>query len=510
MTAEEGPRGTRGLDIRLSRTDWGFKGKNYLFLIAIDQYKFWTPLKCAKNDVKKFARILQSKYQFEGSDITYLPDSRASLRNILTEFRNLANKVTEEDNLIVYFSGHGHYIREIETGYWIPQNAHMEETYEDEFINTVIIVDKLRAIKSLHTFLIVDACFSGSLLATKKGASPTRSERHKSRRVFTSGRADELVDDGPEGGHSPFANALLNSLIDNTKPYISASRLIVEVKENLNSEQSPQEGRIRGDDGGDFVFHVKISEAEIWASLIKRPDKDAYKKFAEQFPNSIYYEEAIETYEWLTAIQINTISALMDYREKYRGKGKHIQMAIRAIDALEEEKCWQKTKSKNTCSAYCDYVDQYPNGKYAKEAEEMIIKLCTDSDDKGLERILPPDPTVPVNLEEEKAWGAAQKENTFLSYQNFTQSFADSKYVSEAKQKMKALDKMASDKIKIESASTLEIEKSALSMKDKIHALEKLINNSKRYFQDYPAGSNNIQVKKIKDNSQIRLLNLLR
>lgn len=93
---------------------------------------------------------------------------------------------------------------------------------------------------------------------------------------------------------------------------------------------------------------------------------------------------------------------------------------------------------------------------------------------------------------------------------NFTQSFADSKYVSEAKHMMKALDKMASDKIRIESASTLEIEKSPLSMKDKIHALEKLINNCKPYFQGYPAGSNNIQVKKIKDNSQIRLLNLLR
>jgi len=202
---------------------------------------------------------------------------------------------------------------------------------------------------------------------------------------------------------------------------------------------------------------------------------------------------------------------LMQYLERYRNKGKHAPMAIRALDALEEEKCWQKTKSKNTSSAYYQYVGQYPNGMYVKEAEEMIKKLCADEDDKGIEPILPtPDPIASANLDGEKAWSDAQLQDTFLAYQSFCQSFADSKHVSEAKLKMKALDKMAADKIRIESASTIEIEKSRLSMKDKIHTLEKLLKNCKRYFQDYPAGSNNIQVKRIKDNSQIRLLNLLR
>jgi len=498
-----------GLDIRLGKTNWGFKGKNYLFLIAIDQYDYWSKLKCAKNDVEKFKTILTSKYQFEEADITYLSDTKASLRNILAGFRNFANKITKDDNLIIYFSGHGHYIPEIETGYWIPQNAHCDEDYEDEFINTVVIVDKLRAIKSLHTFLIVDACFSGALLAHKKG-SITRTEQHKSRRVFTSGRHDELVNDGPEGGHSPFAESLLNVLIENTNRYISVSRLIVEIREKLKGNQSPQDGRINDDDGGDFVFHVKISEAEIWASLVKQNDKDAYKKFAEQFPNSAYREDAVEMYEWLTASETNTIKALTSYLEKYRGKGKHAPMAISALDALEEEKCWQKTKSKNTCSAYYQYIGQYPNGKYVKEAEEMIKKLCADEDEKGRERILPIGPTTPVNLEEEKAWSDAQKEDTFLAYQDFSQSFADSKHVSEAKLKMNTLDKMASDRIRIESASTIEIEKSPLSLKDKVNLLEKLIKTCKKYFQDYPAGRNNIQVKKIKDNSQIKLLNLLK
>jgi hypothetical protein len=182
---------------------------------------------------------------------------------------------------------------------------------------------------------------------------------------------------------------------------------------------------------------------------------------------------------------------------------------------LEEEACWQNAKSKTGLSGYFYYLTQYPGGKYAEEAKKMIEKLGDPQDHKALKkgleiqkRSLSPEPGVTVN--EEKAWRDAKKQDTFVAYQNFSQSFADSKYVPEAKLKMNALDKMASDKIRIESASTIGVEKSRLSSKEKIHSLEKLIKNCKRYFQDYPAGNSNLQVKKIKDNSQLRLLNLLR
>jgi uncharacterized caspase-like protein len=205
----DGQIATRGLDFDFSEAGWGFSGKNYLFVIGIDKYQHWTPLKCAVKDVRDFVKILTERYQFDESQVFTLLNEEGTQKNILHTFRELAKKITSNDNLIIYFSGHGHYDEVSKTGYWIPVDAETGHENEYQFINTAIIVDRLRGIDTLHTFLIIDACFSGTLI-TQIRSSP-RSERYKSRRVFTSGRA-EVVRDGPEGGNSPFAKGILNHL----------------------------------------------------------------------------------------------------------------------------------------------------------------------------------------------------------------------------------------------------------------------------------------------------------
>lgn len=529
---------TRGLAIASVAESWRFKGQNYLYTIGIDQYKYWTPLKNAVKDVQDFAAILMNHYQFDKDHHFALLNEEATLKNILKYFRELFQIITPEDNLVIYFSGHGHYDEPTKTGYWIPREANEGIEYEHEFINTAIIFDKLKNINSLHTFLLIDACFSGALLYRNK--SKPRPEQYKSRLVFASGR--EVVSDGAEGDNSPFAKAIIRGLTRNTDKYISASELVVEVKKvvNNNTKQTPIDSRLinSGDEGGDFIFHLKMSEAEVWAKTISLNTKEMYKKFMERFPQSAHYQEAQEAYDWLMAHQGNNIQSILRYLNRYQPHGKHVPLAIKTLENLEEEERWKKAKAEGTYASYYNYLQRYPTGKYVAEAKEKINQLAGDEDAKAWEIaklehteaaylayiteypdgrhvdeandiihklpgqrtwrgdtdsdriVLPPaDPIKPTP--EHQAWEKAKNANTYIAYHDFLLAHPDSRFVEEAQKIMQEKDDIALNRIKIMAASK------TLSLKEKIRQCI-------RYFDEFPGADNNIYVKQIKDQLEIR------
>jgi hypothetical protein len=487
MGTESEIPGTRGLEIQIDETSWGFKGKNYLFLIGIDKYQHWPPLKCAVKDIQDFADLLISRYQFEKANVIMLKDEDATENNIINMFIDLAEKkITSDDNLIVYFSGHG--CEKANTGYWIPVDAPKDQP--GQFINTAIIADWLKNINSLHTFLIVDACFSGKLVSQLRGS---RSEKFRSRRIFTSGRA-EVVADGREGENSPFAKGMLLSLRQNTKPLIYVSRLIAEVKEYVEREakQKPMDASIinSDDEGGEFIFHLKLSEAEIWANVVQQHKKEIYKKFVEDFAGSPHSTEALDAYDWLSAFEKGTVEALTNYIVDHV-EGKYLAQAIDTLDDAH----WKEAKAKNTVVSFVEYLRQFPKGKYAQEAKDSIKKFRQHEDDSSIEKkvaeervLRPPDITM-AKPDDEAAWNKAKDTNTFIAYQNFKLSFPDGKYAEEAKTKGEYLDRVAVNQIKIMAASNL-------PCKQKI---EKCIN----YFNEFPGASNNSVVKQIKDKLEI-------
>lgn len=513
--------GTKGLDMEKAKQSWGFKGQNYLFTIGIDRYKHWPPLHCAVKDVEDFAKVLLDHYQFDEDNWISLKDEEATEQQILSKFRDLAKMVTPEDNLIMYFSGHGHYDEVTKTGYWIPVNARKEVEYEHEFINTAIVVDRLKNINSLHTLLVIDACFSGTLV-TQIRSSP-RSERYKSRRVFTSGRA-EVVHDGPEGGNSPFARGILYNLKQNTDKYVPASKLIVDVTEYVEkeSQQTPTDARLvnADDQGGDFVFHLKMSEAEIWASVVQQNTKDAYRKFIEQFPQSEHQPEAREAYDWLTAREEDSLHSLQQYLNKYQPGGKHVPVAIKTLKEIEEEQFWEQCTNKDTLSYYYDYLYKYPEGKHAKEALQRTKQMSADTDDESFREAIEKNTTEAYQdyvkksgnkkhvekaekklsnltapsseaLEEKKAWKSAQETDTYEAYYDFTEAYPQSRFLEEARTAMKRMDDIALNQIRLMES------KKNMAIQDKVKQCV-------AYFDKFPGAPNNQKVKQIKDRLEIQ------
>ncbi len=396
-------------------------------------------------------------------------------------------KITSDDNLIVYFSGHG--CEKAKTGYWIPVDAPKDQP--GQFINTAIIADWLKNINSLHTFLIVDACFSGKLVTQLRG-SAAKSEKFKSRRIFTSGRA-EVVADGKEGENSPFAKGLLLTLAQNTKPFVYASRLIAEVKEYVEREakQKPMDASIvnADDEGGEFVFHLKLSEEEIWATVVKQNNKDVYQKFVSDFPNSIYKADALDASAWLNAFEKNTVAALTKYIIDHVPNGKFIEQAKEKLD----EATWQKAQADKTILGFAEYIRQFPQGKHVKDAREAMEKIQKSLDPTSEEveiakerELLPPDPVIAAKPDDGAAWKEAEKGNTFLSYLDFVQRFPNSDHTQQAKELMERLDKIETNKIKMMAATP------GIDCNEKI-------NRCIQYFRDYPSAANNDVVKKIKN-----------
>ena len=252
------------------------KRTNYLLAIGIDDYQHVPKLYNCVKDVNDLIEVLTNKYLFEKKNIKTLFNEKATRRNIYQAFMKMAETLTADDNLIVYFSGHGEYNKIIGKGYWIPVNA--EERDYSQYFNNSEIKDLLSAIKSHHTFLISDSCFSGALFAKGLGKNVSRRyEKDPSRWGLTAGR-NEIVSDGKPGDNSPFAESLLYRLKNTDKP-IGVAELCAHVTEYVqaNSNQTPigEPLKVEGHKNGQFVFHLKNQKSEaqlLWEKIGKQPE----------------------------------------------------------------------------------------------------------------------------------------------------------------------------------------------------------------------------------------------
>ncbi len=232
--------------------------KNYLVVIGINNYLYWPKLNNAIKDASDVASTLISKYNFEFDNIVMLKDEQATRSNIYNSMRGLIEKLTQQDNLLIYYSGHGYFDQLLNEGYWVPVEAHTNSN--GDYISNTEILKIINNINSQHTFLIADACFSGSLFSETTRGYSENVEKYKSRWGLVSGRL-EVVSDGALGDNSPFAKNFIGFLKQNEKDKFPASELIQYVKMKVaeTSDQTPLGNPLKnaGDEGGEFIFYKR-------------------------------------------------------------------------------------------------------------------------------------------------------------------------------------------------------------------------------------------------------------
>ncbi len=238
--------------------DLTLERKNHLLIISIDQYKYWPVLGNAVSDAENLANVLNKKYGFESTNIIEVKDSLATRQGVIDGFKNLITNVGPNDNVIIYFSGHGYFDATLGEGYWIPVDA--KKGQDGDYLPNSFMIQLMKKVNCKHLFLVADACFSGSLFNSTNRGYTDNVGKYKSRWGLASGRL-EYVSDGASGEHSPFNKYLVEYLEKNKKEEFSVSEIVQYVKINVANEtnQSPIGNPLSGlgDEGGEFVFKIK-------------------------------------------------------------------------------------------------------------------------------------------------------------------------------------------------------------------------------------------------------------
>ena len=128
-----------------------------------------TDLEEPGKDAANIKRKLETEYTFEPKNVVMLSDP--SRGQILDQFDRLSRELTEKDNLLVFYAGHGYWDEQTSQGYWLPSDA--SQNRRRDWIANSTVVDYMNGIKTKHTLLVADACFSGGIFKTRSAlASP--------------------------------------------------------------------------------------------------------------------------------------------------------------------------------------------------------------------------------------------------------------------------------------------------------------------------------------------------
>ncbi len=230
-------------------------GKYYALIIGNNSYQdpAISSLDEPINDATKLYNVLTTEYTFEPQNVIFLKN--ASYVQMIEAFDNLSSKITPNDNLLVFYAGHGWWDETKNLGYWLPCDAKKSNTAF--WIANSRISDYMSSINSKHTLLIADACFSGSIFKTRSAfvdAQPAINKLYElpSKKAMTSGNLKEVPD------KSVFLQFLVKRLEDNKEKYISSDMLFASFRQAVlnNSPTEPQYGTIQnaGDEGGEFIF----------------------------------------------------------------------------------------------------------------------------------------------------------------------------------------------------------------------------------------------------------------
>jgi hypothetical protein len=272
------------------------EAETHAFLIGNQNYKnrCWPILKSPHSDVEVLADILRTSYDYKVSvkmDLTR--------GEIVDQLEYYKKKLSENDNLLIYYAGHGH-LRE-DGGYWIGIKG-KKDSRSDWLHYQVIseLLDYEMGMRARHVLIIADSCYAGAayrgvISSFEKENNENNSQfiermlQSRSRNILSSGGDQPVVDITFNSQHSVFAKEFLDQLKNNAKynKKIFAYELWDSIAEDvytrtmryIRDAKPPEYKDIpgTGDRGGDFLFNP--------VSLVKPPiDNGTDSKTSPQKP----------------------------------------------------------------------------------------------------------------------------------------------------------------------------------------------------------------------------------
>ncbi len=245
-------------------------GRYYALLIGNQHYAELEDLNTPISDVQRAKKVLEEKYGF-----TVFVIADGDNIELMRAINDLYDIVGDEDNLLIFYAGHGNRLRtgDVEIGYWLPSNAERppRNTY---WVANEFVTGHLSRLRAKRVLIVADSCYAG-LLSTEpsflllgddgpqySNMDFLRFKLGKRSRLLLSSGGDRPVLDGGGGNHSVFARAFLDELEANAD-LLPGPELFLRIQDRvrlaaaaIEFDQQPEFKTIKaaGHEVGDFFF----------------------------------------------------------------------------------------------------------------------------------------------------------------------------------------------------------------------------------------------------------------
>lgn len=247
-------------------------GKYYALVIGIEDYDNVEKLDTPINDATKVSNILEQQYGFAVTKVV-----NADNVSVMEAINNLNQQLTEKDNLLIFYAGHGVRLNNdnVESGYWLPVNADAPPR-DTNWISNEFITRHLARLKAKRVLVVADSCYAG-LISSSPDILMLGSQQQdnieflkykankRSRLLLSSGGDQPVLDRASGEKNSIFAQAFINTLEKN-EGIITGPELFQKIKQQVITDskaaefpQEPQYKAIKGagHEVGEFFFVKK-------------------------------------------------------------------------------------------------------------------------------------------------------------------------------------------------------------------------------------------------------------
>jgi hypothetical protein len=262
------PQESRGVTLDTEAQTPKDFGVYHAIIIGINDYERWPRLRFAEQDANEIAELLISGYGFSAQRVTKLTGSAATRQSVLSTLRRKLQDLTDQDNLLIYYAGHGQLDPLTEKGYWVPVDGDLFD--ESSWIPFTQVTDYLSApnVRAKNIVVLTDSCYGGAL--ARSGPTPghptpgdgdtdryvaelAKRAAKRSRQVLASGGYEQVPDE------SMFATLLKRALAENKYPAVDVELLFftsIYPQIRIVGQQEPRLARvISGPDvDGQFVL----------------------------------------------------------------------------------------------------------------------------------------------------------------------------------------------------------------------------------------------------------------
>jgi hypothetical protein len=237
-------------------------GSYHALVIGNEDYRVLPRLVSAVTDARLVAQTLSEQYGFK---VTVLPN--ASRYDILVALNDLRQRLTDKDNLLIYYAGHANREENGHQGSWLPVDA--ETGSPGSWVTYAAITEFLSAMSVRQVLVATDSCHASP--ATRDTVVPDWDDdqarqiliqtlfKRRSRMLMTSGNCDAAL--ASAGQPTPFTRSLVEILNAN-RDVLAGQEVFRLVRLRLASVERPEATRtlgyipIRyaGHEAGDFFF----------------------------------------------------------------------------------------------------------------------------------------------------------------------------------------------------------------------------------------------------------------